>query len=135
MSQCIVPCPDLSSRAFASLHLSYSFLTGITDPVERKVKPGFEKKAPRTPADRERVFRESDIYKQLRTDIQNLKQQFHRDDAGKDLKQAVKQQSSGGSSVYNRSLWQMTKALTKRQVLIKKGDMGALYVKTATNLV
>lgn len=75
------------------------------------------------------------MYKQLRADIQSLKQQFHQDDAGKDLKQAVKQQRSGGSSVYNRSLWQMTKALTKRQVLMKKGDMGALYVKTATNVV
>lgn len=114
---------------------SFSFLTGITDPAERKVKPGFENKAPRTPEDRERAFRESEAYKQLRTDIQNLKQRFHEDDAGKDIKQAVKQQKSGGSSVYNRSLWQMTKALTKRQVLIKKGDMGALYVKTATNVV
>ena len=73
---------------------SSSFLTGITDPAERKVKPGFENKAPRTPEDRERAFRESEAYKQLRTDIQNLKQRFHEDDAGKDIKQAVKQQKS-----------------------------------------
>jgi ATP-binding cassette subfamily G (WHITE) protein 2 (SNQ2) len=110
-------------------------LTGVTDPAERKVKPGYENKAPRTPEDRERAYRESEIYKSVRKDIADLKEQFKQDDAEGELKQAVKQQRSGGSSVYNRSLWQMTKALTKRQVLIKKGDMGALYVKSATNVV
>lgn len=99
------------------------------------MKPGFEHKAPRTPEDRERAYRESSTYKIVKRDIANLKTEFERNDAGKELKRAVKQQRAGGSSVYNRSLWQTTKALTKRQWLIKKGDMGALYVKTATNVM
>lgn len=46
------------------------FLTSVTNPQERKTREGFEKKAPRTPADFEKYWKESETYKNLMEEIE-----------------------------------------------------------------
>ncbi|KAK8017797.1 hypothetical protein PG993_014123 [Apiospora rasikravindrae] len=45
------------------------FLTSVTNPIERKPREGMENRVPRTPAEFEKYWLESDEYKQLEMDI------------------------------------------------------------------
>lgn len=51
------------------------FLTSMTSPQERRVRPGFEGKAPRTPDDFARCWRESPEYAALQEEIERYKQE------------------------------------------------------------
>lgn len=52
------------------------FLTAITDPTERRVKAGWEHKAPRSPDDFVRSWKESKYYGRLRHEIDQYKAEF-----------------------------------------------------------
>jgi ABC-type multidrug transport system ATPase subunit/ABC-type multidrug transport system permease subunit len=52
------------------------FLTAITDPTGRRVRPGFENSAPRSPADFVLAWKASKFYTQLRKDMEQYKAQF-----------------------------------------------------------
>jgi ABC-type multidrug transport system ATPase subunit len=51
------------------------FLTSITNPQERQVKPGMENRVPRTPEDFEAAWLNSSEYKQLQNDIASYEEQ------------------------------------------------------------
>ncbi|GAA5999769.1 hypothetical protein JCM10207_005901 [Rhodosporidiobolus poonsookiae] len=51
------------------------FLTGLTSPGERKARPGFENRVPRTPEEFHRMWKESAEYKALKTQLAEYHQQ------------------------------------------------------------
>ncbi|KAJ5676892.1 ABC multidrug transporter C [Penicillium maclennaniae] len=61
-------CPERQTTA--------DFLTSLTSPAERIVKPGFESRAPRTPDEFAAAWRNSDAYKQLRREIDEYDQAY-----------------------------------------------------------
>ncbi|KAF4631295.1 hypothetical protein G7Y89_g6838 [Cudoniella acicularis] len=52
------------------------FLTSVTNPSERKVREGFEKKVPRTPDDFEKYWKESSHYKALELEMKEHEEEF-----------------------------------------------------------
>lgn len=52
------------------------FLTSVTNPSERKIRQGFEKKVPRTPDDFERYWKESQTRKDLLEEIRDHEEEF-----------------------------------------------------------
>jgi ABC-type multidrug transport system ATPase subunit len=52
------------------------FLTAITDPLVRRVRAGWESRAPRTPEDFVRVWKNSPYYEQLKKEMQNYDREF-----------------------------------------------------------
>ena len=52
------------------------FLTSVTNPSERKVRQGFEKKVPRTPDDFERYWKDSSHYKALKQEMAGHEEEF-----------------------------------------------------------
>lgn len=61
-------CPDRQTTA--------DFLTSLTNPAERIVKPGFETKVPRTPDEFAEVWRTSETRAQLLEDITSFEHEF-----------------------------------------------------------
>jgi hypothetical protein len=45
------------------------FLTSLTNPAERRIQPGFEAKVPRTPAEFQAIWEQSETRRQLLVDI------------------------------------------------------------------
>ncbi|ESZ91198.1 ABC-transporter [Sclerotinia borealis F-4128] len=52
------------------------FLTSITNTSERKVRPGFEKKVPRTPEEFEKYFKDSKIFKRMMNEMKSHEEEF-----------------------------------------------------------
>jgi hypothetical protein len=61
-------CPERQTTA--------DFLTSLTSPAERIIKPGFENKVPRTPDDFAVAWKNSETYAQLVNDIEAYNQQY-----------------------------------------------------------
>ena len=62
------------------------FLTSVTNPAERKARPGMEDKVPRTPEDFETYWRRSDEFQELRVDMDDNLQRFPEGQAAKQLR-------------------------------------------------
>ncbi|KAL8708230.1 MAG: hypothetical protein Q9225_007636, partial [Loekoesia sp. 1 TL-2023] len=119
-------CPDRQTTA--------DFLTSVTDPIQRVYREGFELSAPKTPADFERVFKNSEAYSKVLADVadyeaylQNTKfqdtQQF---------RQSVQEQKSktvSKKSSFTVSLWRQVLACTAREFWLVWGDKPTLYTK------
>ncbi|QSZ33671.1 hypothetical protein DSL72_005242 [Monilinia vaccinii-corymbosi] len=52
------------------------FLTSITNPLERKVRPGFENKVPRTPEEFEKYFKDSSMFKRVMKEVIAHEEEF-----------------------------------------------------------
>lgn len=52
------------------------FLTSLTNPAERKVKPGFESRVPRTPDEFAKVWAESNDRKRLLEEIEQFEKTY-----------------------------------------------------------
>lgn len=61
-------CPERQTTA--------DFLTSLTSPAERIVKPGFEHRVPRTPDEFAATWKNSDAYKQLILEIEQYDQNY-----------------------------------------------------------
>jgi len=61
-------CPDRQTTA--------DFLTSLTNPAERIVRPGFETRAPRTPDEFEQAWRNSKEREQLMNDIAAFEEEY-----------------------------------------------------------
>lgn len=81
-------CPDRQTTA--------DFLTSVTDPTERQFRDGYEDKAPRTPEDLEKAFKNSENYRRVLADVDDyekgLEKTEHAD--AREFKQSVKEQKS-----------------------------------------
>ncbi|KAI9272447.1 ABC-2 type transporter-domain-containing protein [Sporodiniella umbellata] len=114
------------------------FLTGLCNPNEREIKPGFESKAPEFAVDFEKKYYESDIYRNTRADFEAYQTTVTQEKPGDAFKQAVldeHQKRANKKSPYTASFYQQVKALTIRQYYLNLTDIGALISRYGTILI
>ncbi|KAI8963365.1 ABC-2 type transporter-domain-containing protein [Daldinia sp. FL1419] len=110
-------CPDRWTTA--------DFLTSVTDPHERSVRPGWEDRIPRSAEDFADVFRKSEAYQRNLDDIAAYEE---------DLEEQKRERAENTSEKtkrknYTISFPQQVIALTKRQALVMLGDRASLIGK------
>lgn len=119
-------CPERQTTA--------DFLTAVTDPVERRFRPGFEDRAPKTPEDLERAFRQSAARQKVLEDISDYEkylEQSNYEDAKK-FESAVQESKSKRvrkKSPYTVSFPRQVMACTKREFWLLFGDTTTLWTK------
>ncbi|SPO02034.1 probable ATP-binding multidrug cassette transport protein [Cephalotrichum gorgonifer] len=119
-------CPERQTTA--------DFLTAVTDPVERRFRPGFEKTAPRTAEDLERAFRESPNYQELLQDVASYEESLRAtgDENAKLFEQAVQESKSkrvSESSSYTVSFFRQVMISFKREGWLLLADRASLWTK------
>ncbi|KAI1172775.1 ABC-2 type transporter-domain-containing protein [Nemania sp. FL0916] len=119
-------CPERQTTA--------DFLTAITDPKERQFRPGFEDRAPKTPEELEKAFRESTHYQRLIDDVQDYEVHLKRTEFEdtKKFEEAVTEAKSGNvsdESPYTVSYIRQVLNCTKREFWLLFGDTTALWTK------
>lgn len=119
-------CPERQTTA--------DFLTAVTDPTERRFRPGFEDKAPKTPEELEQAFRNSANYKKLLADVEDYER--HLEDTGygdaKQFEGAVQDSKSKHvpkKSPYTVSFFRQAIACTQREFWLLLGDTTTLWTK------
>ncbi|KAM0554199.1 hypothetical protein ACHAPJ_007001 [Fusarium lateritium] len=119
-------CPERQTTA--------DFLTAITDPTERRYRPGFEHRAPRTPEELESAFRNSPNYQELLADVAAYKESLHQSDYqdAKRFQGAVQDSKSkhvSDKSSYTISFPRQVLACTQREAWLLFGDTTTLWTK------
>lgn len=119
-------CPEQQTTA--------DFLTAVTDPKERRFRPGFKDRAPKTPEELERAFRNSPNYQRLVEDVkdyeEHLRQTEYEDT--KRFENAVQEGKSGNvskKSPYTVSFPRQVLNCTKREFWLLFGDTTTLWTK------
>ncbi|KAF2847107.1 opaque-specific ABC transporter CDR3 [Plenodomus tracheiphilus IPT5] len=113
------------------------YLTGVTVPSERKIKPGFESKFPRCNTDIQRLYHQSDI----KTSMDQELDYPISDDAKMNTQafcEAIKSEKSRylpHSSPMTVSYPAQVKACVIRQYQILWGDKPSLVIKQTTNIL
>jgi ABC-type multidrug transport system ATPase subunit len=110
------------------------FLTAVTDPNERRFRPGFENKAPKTAEGLENAFVNSPNYQELLADVEDYKQHLQRTDHedAKQFEGAVQESKSNNvseKSPYTVSFFRQVMASTKREFWLLMGDTTTLWTK------
>ena len=110
------------------------FLTAVTDPHERRFRPGFEKKAPKSPEELEKAFRESPHYQELLDDIAEYKKSLHDSDFidTKHFEGAVQEAKSkhvSEKSPYTIPFYKQVLACTKREAWLLISDTTMLWTR------
>ncbi|KAI0165993.1 P-loop containing nucleoside triphosphate hydrolase protein [Xylariaceae sp. FL1272] len=119
-------CPDRQTTA--------DFLTAVTDPTERRFRPGFKDIAPRSPEELETAFRNSPNYQRLLTSVEEYEEYWQQTEF-KDAKQfegAVQESKSGNvskKSPYTVSFTQQVLTCTRRELWLLFGDTTTLWTK------
>ncbi|CAO1631689.1 unnamed protein product [Sympodiomycopsis kandeliae] len=113
------------------------FVCAITDPDQVQVRDGFEARAPRTSEERERVWRESSLNKQLNQEISDYETAVKTSEIqeAENLKTKVRAEKNKGvhkGSSFTVNYWDQVKACIYRDLLVKWGARGDLYVKLFT---
>ncbi|CAO3587861.1 unnamed protein product [Absidia cylindrospora] len=114
------------------------FLTGLCNPLEREIKPGFESSAPKHALDFQERYYKSDIHKQMMAELQDYEQQLQQDRQAEVFKDAVSQEHqkhTSRTSPYIASFYQQVKALTIRQYHLLIKDNEALISRYGTILI
>ncbi|KAK8120926.1 ATPase [Apiospora kogelbergensis] len=119
-------CPERQTTA--------DFLTAVTDPIERRFRPGLEAKAPKSPEELESAFRHSPHYKKLLADVADYEAHLERTnyDDTKKFEGAVQESKSkmvSKKSPYTVSFPRQVIACTKREFWLLLGDRTSLYTK------
>ncbi|KAH9894645.1 ABC-2 type transporter-domain-containing protein [Xylariomycetidae sp. FL2044] len=131
--QCLYYGPsDTAKRYFLDLGFdcperwtTADFLTSVTDPHERSVRPGWEDRIPRSAEDFAHVFQTSDAYQRNLDDIADYERHLE------EQKQTRAQNTSKKTKKKNYTIpfHQQVIALTKRQAQIMLGDKASLIGK------
>ncbi|KAI0484999.1 ABC-2 type transporter-domain-containing protein [Xylariaceae sp. FL0804] len=119
-------CPERQTTA--------DFLTAVTDATERRFRPGFESKCPKTPEELETAFRSSPNYQRLLADVEDYEQHLRQTDFedAKRFEGAVQDSKSkhvGKKSPYTISFPRQVWACTKREFWLLLGDTTTLWTK------
>ena len=110
-------CPDRQTTA--------DFLTSITNPAERVVKPGYEAKVPRTAQEFEQYWRKSPQYSNLITEIDDYIDESKRNSTKEsyhDSHVARQSNHTNGKSPYTVSFFMQTRYIMHRNFLRVKGN-------------
>ncbi|ORX95994.1 ABC transporter G family protein [Basidiobolus meristosporus CBS 931.73] len=105
------------------------FLTGITNPHERVVAPGWEGKTPRTAAEFEQAFHASSDYKLLMEEMQQYERWIQETNPANEFRdhlREAKAKTLPKKSPYTTSYISETKALLIRQFQLIWGDKASL---------
>ncbi|PSN63765.1 hypothetical protein BS50DRAFT_576389 [Corynespora cassiicola Philippines] len=117
------------------------FLTSVTNPGERKAKPGMEGRVPRTPDDFERYWRESPEFKQLMAEIEEYESEYPVEGHGANLNQlreqknAVQAKHVRPKSPFLISVPMQIRLNTKRAYQRIMGDISATATQAVLNIV
>lgn len=110
------------------------FLTAVTDPMERKFRPGCEASTPKTATELEQAYRRSAFYvraqEEIRTYETHLRETEH--EVAKEFELAVQEGKSktvGSKSPYTVSFVRQVQACVKREFWLLFGDKESLYTK------
>lgn len=119
-------CPEQSSTA--------DFLTSVCDPNARQFQPGREASTPKTPEELEAVFKNSDAYKRVLSEIDTYEEELHVTDRAdtRRFQRAVAQSKSKTvpkKSPYTVSLPRQVASCVKREFWLLWGDKTSLYTK------
>ncbi|KAI9162820.1 ABC multidrug transporter atrF [Paramyrothecium foliicola] len=119
-------CPDRQTTA--------DFLTAVTDPVERRFRPGFEDRAPKTAEELQKAFRESSNYQEALADVVAYKEQLAQtnyEDARKfeGAVQEAKSKHVSQKSPYTIPFHKQVMACYKREVWLLFADTTTLWTK------
>lgn len=94
------------------------FVTALTDTNQVVFRKGMEGRAPKTAADRERVWRESDLYRQLESEMDSYEQHLAQAEQADQLKQTVRSEKRKGvskGSSYTVNFWDQIVSCIWRQ--------------------
>ncbi|PYH42416.1 pleiotropic drug resistance family ABC transporter [Aspergillus saccharolyticus JOP 1030-1] len=112
-------CPDRQTTA--------DFLTSLTSPSERQVRPGFENRVPRTPDEFAAAWKQSRARAALLQEIDEFESQYpiHGSsyDAFVDARRAMQAKHQRLKSPYTISVWEQISLCTTRGFQRLKGDM------------
>ncbi|KAI8969248.1 ABC-2 type transporter-domain-containing protein [Mycotypha africana] len=114
------------------------FLTGICNPLEREIRPGFEETAPAHACEFQKVYYNSDIYKLMLEDLDNYKQTISAENKAQAFQDAVReehQKRAPKKSPYIASFFQQVKALTIREHYLMSKDVMSLISRYGTMLI
>ncbi|KAI8885476.1 hypothetical protein K501DRAFT_293450 [Backusella circina FSU 941] len=114
------------------------FLTGLSNPNEREIILGFEETAPRFAHEFEKHYLESDIYKQMMTELQEYERIIEKEKPSDMFREAMNdehQKRASNKTPYTASFFQQVKALTIRQYHINITDQAALISRYGTILI
>ena len=117
------------------------FLTSVTNPGERKAKPGMEGRVPRTPDDFERYWRESPEFKQLMAEIEEYESEYPVEGHGANLNQLREQKNAiqakhvRPKSPFLISVPMQIRLNTKRAYQRIMGDISATATQAVLNIV
>ena len=113
------------------------FLTSITDPNEVQYREGFENRAPRTAAERQKAWKSSELYRALKDEMAQYDSEVVESGASDayEMKRSVRSDKNKGvnkGSNYTVSFLAQVRACAWRQLLIKWGQREDQYVKLFT---
>jgi ATP-binding cassette subfamily G (WHITE) protein 2 (SNQ2) len=102
------------------------YLTGTTVPKERQVRDGFEGKIPQTIDDFAKRYRESDVAKEMRKELDdhlnNMDEIERQTQEAREAIQAEKHKGSIKREPHLRGLWAQTQIAMRREVKQRWGD-------------
>ncbi|OBZ88633.1 ABC transporter G family member 21 [Choanephora cucurbitarum] len=108
------------------------FLTGLCNLNEREIQEGYESKVPLNAAQFEKVYKESEMYKEMMAQRQAYEEEICKDKPYETFKQAF-QQAHSSSPIY--SYYQQVKSLTVREYQLIQGDIMSLIIRFADVIV
>ncbi|KAL4941454.1 hypothetical protein BDV06DRAFT_194537 [Aspergillus oleicola] len=119
-------CPDQSTTA--------DFLTSLCDPNARQFQEGREASTPKTPEELEAVFRQSDYYKRIGSDVQAYENQLQETNLADTQRfqktvQSQKSKTVSKKSPYTVSIARQVAACVRREFWLLWGDKTSLYTK------
>ncbi|OKL58430.1 Multidrug resistance protein CDR1 [Talaromyces atroroseus] len=111
-------CPDRQTTA--------DFLTSLTSPLERRVRPGYEGRVPQTPDEFASVWKSSEAHAQLMREIEEFEQEHPLGGASRDAfidaRRAMQSKRQRAMSPYTISVWEQIALCTHRGFQRLKGD-------------
>ncbi|ORX47211.1 hypothetical protein DM01DRAFT_1339227 [Hesseltinella vesiculosa] len=114
------------------------YLTGLCNPLEREIIPGFENSAPQHASDFERRYRESDMCKRMNAELTEYEQHLSSVNQADTFRAAVSQEHqkhASKRSPYISNFYQQVKALTIRQYHLLIKDYESLISRYGTILI
>lgn len=101
------------------------FLTSVTDPFERSVRPGWEDRVPRSAEDFADAYKRSEAYQRNLEDIEQYEAELEKQSAERAEATTEKTKKKNFTIPFH----QQVLALTKRQFFVMLGDKASLFGK------
>ncbi|KAE8325069.1 ABC-2 type transporter-domain-containing protein [Aspergillus sergii] len=124
-------CPDRQTTA--------DFLTSLTSPSERKVRPGFENRVPRTPDEFAAAWKRSDARAKLIIEIEEFEKQYPIGGASYqsfiDARKAMQAKHQRVKSPYTISVWEQISLCVVRGFQRLKGDSSLTVTALIGNFI